>query len=244
MRRFYIGPDQINQKQPVLTGPDAHHLRSVLRLKAGDPIIVFDGQGAEYQARIASVKPDAVHLTLLSKLTAQTESPVEIVLAQGYLKAKKMDRLVRPLTEIGVNRWVPYRAGRSVATPADSRLQARRQRWEKLSLEAVKQCGRSRPMAIAPASSFEAVLALAQSYELKLIFYEKMSSRSLSPYPEQSPGRIFMLIGPEGGFEPDEVAQAEAAGFNKVGMGPRILRAETAALVACALVQYIYGDYH
>jgi 16S rRNA (uracil1498-N3)-methyltransferase len=243
MRRFFISPDQIIKKEPLLTGADAHHLRSVLRLKVGDVIIVFDGQGQEYQARIAAIGPETVTLTVLFPLTVHSDSPLELVLAQGYLKDKKMDLLARPLTEIGVTRWIPFRAGRSISVPDSMRLQARHQRWQKLAQEAVKQCGRSRPMAIEPALSLETVLALAQGYDLKLIFYEKAQSLSLARHQHHCPAKALILVGPEGGFEPGEVAQAEAMGFCVVGMGPRILRAQTAALTACALVQFCFGDW-
>lgn len=242
MRRFFISPEQICQKEPHLTGADAHHLRSVLRLKVGDEIIVFDGKGQDYQARVAAIEPAKVKVALLFRLAVQTESSLELVLAQGYLKDKKMDRLVRPLTEIGVIQWIPFRAGRSVSVPDQKRLKARCQRWQKLSSEAVKQCGRSRPMSIDPEASFETVLEHANGYDLKLIFYEKATSIPLVQHQDLPPARVFILIGPEGGFEHGEVEQAVAMGFCVVGMGPRILRAETAALAACTLVQHRYGD--
>lgn len=242
MRRFFISPEQMKQRMPSITGSDAHHLKSVLRLKAGDRIVVFDGQGQEYEARIEVVEPDKAAVSLLSPLTASAESPLELTLAQGYLKDKKMDLLVRPLTEIGVNGWMPFQAKRSVSVPDKMRLQARYQRWQKLSQEAVKQCGRSRMMRIEPAWSLEAVLEHARDYDLKLVFYENAPSKSLSDYGNQGPAKVFILVGPEGGFKAAEVADAEAMGFRVVGMGPRILRAETAALAACTLVQYIYGD--
>lgn len=242
MRRFFIASEQLKQNAPLLTGSDVHHLRSVLRLRAGDVIIVFDGQGQEYEARIMSIEPDRVALSLLAPLATKAESPLDLTLAQGYLKDKKMDRLVRPLTEIGVTRWMPFLAKRSVSEPSNQRLQARCQRWQKLSLEAVKQCGRSRMMTIEPARSLDGALAHVRDDDMKLVFYEKFLSVSMAQYPNPQPDRVFILIGPEGGFELPEVAAAEAKGFSVVGMGPRILRAETAALTACALIQHRYGD--
>lgn len=242
MRRFFISPEQLIQPVPQLTGPDAHHLRSVLRLKKGDPIIVFDGNGNEYKTRIAEIEPDKVDLAQLVPVPGDAESPLRITLAQGFLKDKKMDRLVRPLTELGIDRWIPFRAGRSVSIPDEKRLQARCQRWRKLSLEALKQCGRSRMMTIVPEASLGAVLAHALEDDLKIIFYEGTTSILLGKITNHQPQRAMVIVGPEGGFAPEEVAEAEAQGFHAVGLGPRILRAETAALAASALVQYHFGD--
>lgn len=242
MRRFFISPEQLSHQVPQLSGPDAHHLRSVLRLKAGDQIVVFDGQGQEFQARIMAFEADRVILSLLAPMQVDAESPLAITLAQGFLKDKRMDRLVRPLTELGIACWMPFRAGRSVSLPDEKRLQTRCQRWHKLSQEALKQCGRSRVMAIKPKDSLGAAIAHAHDDDLKIIFYEKSPSISLGHHSNHQPRRAFILVGPEGGFAPEEVAEAEAMGFCVAGMGPRILRAETAALAASALVQYHFGD--
>lgn len=242
MRRFFISPEQLSCKLPQLTGPDAHHLRSVLRLKQGDQIVVFDGRGHEYRARITIIEPDKVTLSLLAPIQVDAESPLSITLAQGFLKDKKMDRLVRPLTELGIACWMPFRARRSVSIPDEKRMKARCQRWHKLSQEALKQCGRSRVMTIAPENSLGAVMAHARDDDLKIIFYEGAVSISLGQIAHHQPQRVFILVGPEGGFTPEEVAEAQAQGFSVAGMGPRILRAETAALAASALVQYHFGD--
>lgn len=243
MRRFYISPDQIKQKESLITGSDAHHLKTVLRLNTGDLIVVFDGQGREFQGRISNFRPDGVQISLVSQLTPNTESHLTLTLAQGYLKDKKMDPLVRPLTEMGIHQWIPFRAKRSVAVPNQARFLARHARWEKLTQEAVKQCGRCKPMVIEPAASFADVLKLSRPFDLKLIFHEKTQSISLAQYQGHPSANMLILIGPEGGFAPEEVAMAEQAGFGAVGMGPRVLRAETAALAAAALVQYVFGDW-
>ena len=243
MRRFFISPEQLKHTPAFIDGADAHHLRVVLRLQPGETITVLDGQGREYQARILSMDRDRVSLTLECAVTHATESTVEIVMAQGYLKDKKMDELIRPLTELGVNRWIPFLAARSVPTPDPKRLSARRERWRKLSLEAVKQCGRSRAMHIDPVASFEEALKQAQECDLRLIFWEQCAaSRSVTTVRPDKPFKLFILIGPEGGFEPDEVTRAQQAGFLAVGMGPRILRAQTAALTAAVIGQFVFGD--
>jgi 16S rRNA (uracil1498-N3)-methyltransferase len=243
MRRFYIDPGQISQNEPRLTGSDAHHLFNVLRLKAGDRIVVFDGSGNSYQARIKTANRQIVKLAIERHLAESSERLLDFTLAQGFLKDKKMDLLVRQLTELGITRLVPFFARRSVPNPEPKRLIGRYHRWEKITLEAIKQCGRSRPMYLAPAASFDQILKMARSHDLKLIFWEDVAGSPPLPAADgPKPGKLFVIIGPEGGFDPLEIEQAQAEGFQTISMGPRILRAETAALAAAALVQFHFGD--
>ena len=245
MRRFFISPEQLNEPHPFIGGNDAHHLRTVLRLKPGDMIAVLDGRGNEYKARIVSLDHERVYVALETSVIKVTESSVEIVLALGYLKDKKMDELIRPLTELGITRWIPFLAARSVPAPDGKRLLARKDRWQKLSLEAVKQCGRQRPMHIDPVLSFDETLQQARSSDLKLLLWEK-SAESRQPESRRParPSRLFIMIGPEGGFELQEVHRARQEGFLAVGMGPRILRAQTAILSAAVIAQFVFGDMH
>ena len=134
----------IGSKHTILKGDEARHALNVLRLDTGDSVVVFDGRGKEYKARITGLDNRRVTLDIIEVLPGCPESPLQLTLAQGYLKDKKMDRLVPQLTELGVHRWIPFLARRSVAQPDARRQSQRRQRWEKLSLEALKQCGRSR----------------------------------------------------------------------------------------------------
>ncbi|MBT8341162.1 MAG: 16S rRNA (uracil(1498)-N(3))-methyltransferase [Desulfatitalea sp.] len=244
MRRFFIPPDQLGQAEPELEPADARHIRTVLRLGAGDRIIVLDGQGNEYQARIVTADHRRVRIAMEQRLTSDTESPLRLTVAQGYLKDKKMDQLVRPLTELGVTRWIPLAARRSVPIAKSERSLARIARWQKLSREAAKQCRRSRIMQIDPPRTFPEALQAADNHDLKLFFWE--SSQSTSPSPPasvvQRPHSVFLMIGPEGGFEPAEQHAAQQHGFFTLGLGPRILRAETAAMAACTLVQHLFGD--
>lgn len=243
MRRFFISPEQLAQPRPCIQGPDARHLRLVLRSRPGDRIAVLDGRGNAYQARIVALERDKVFVELETPLPEKPDPAPEIILAQGYLKDKKMDGLVRPLTELGVSRWIPFLAARSVPAPDPKRLLGRYDRWQKISLEAVKQCGRRQPMAIDPPVPFETALEQARECDTRLIFYEKQSeSRTRPPAPPHPAAKVFVMVGPEGGFEPQEVELARQAGFSVLGMGPRILKAETAALAAAVLIQYLFGD--
>lgn len=244
MRRFYIPPGQITSNRAVLKGPEARHARTVIRLARGDQVVVFDGQGNEYEARIATLDRGQLTLDIIKPLPACDESALQLAVAQGYLKDKKMDHLVRQLTELGVTRWIPFLAQRSVAQPDAKRSTGRRRRWQKISLEALKQCRRSRPMTIDPVLSLDQVLDLSHTYEQKWLFCENDLHQTHWTRPTtQSPsGGLLILIGPEGGFDTDEITAARNHGFLSLGLGPRILRAETAALAAAAIAQALYGD--
>jgi 16S rRNA (uracil1498-N3)-methyltransferase len=244
MRRFFVPAEQFKGEQAILRGPEVRHARNVLRLARGDRVVVFDGQGREYEARIATLEPGRMILDLIKPLPGRRESALRLAVAQGYLKDKKMDRLVRHLTELGVSRWIPFFARRCVALPDEKRRVGRYQRWQKLSLEALKQCRRSRPMTIDPVVSFEQVLDLSGDYEQKWIFYENDARQThwTRPPSRDIAGGILILIGPEGGFDPGEITVAMDHGFSSLGLGPRILRAETAALAAAAIAQAVYGD--
>jgi len=164
-------------------------------------------------------------------------------LAQAYLKDKKMDQLARRLTELGVTRWLPFMAQRSIPSPDEKRGQARYQRWQKISQEAVKQCRRSRPMRIETPVSFAEAMEISRTCDLKLFFWEGPETQPLQrPADQPMPAKVFVMIGPEGGFDLAEYRAAQVQGFRMVGMGPRILRAETAAVAACTLVQFLFGD--
>lgn len=243
MRRFYIPPKQMGNDESVITGSDAHHMRDVLRLQPNQWVVVFDGTGREYQAQILSIDRKEIRVAMRSSVKADIEPSFELAFAQGYLKDKKMDGLVRQLTELGVDRWVPFLSRRSIPVPDKKRLQGRYQRWQKISLEALKQCGRSRAMELDALVSFGDALKQARSYDLKVIFWEESKAVTLVDHVRSTdPNRVFLMVGPEGGFGVDEIEMAEKEGFRIVGLGPRILKAETAALAAAVMAQYVFGD--
>lgn len=243
MRRFYIPPGQMGSAESVIKGSDAHHLRDVLRLQPNEWIIVFDGTGREYQAEILSVDRKEIIVAMRTQVATDVHPALELAVAQGYLKDKKMDGVVRQLTELGVGRWIPFLSRRSIPFPDQMRLKGRYRRWQKISLEALKQCGRSRAMDIDPLINFNGALKQARSYDLKIIFWEQSKATTLMDHVRESdPDSVFLMVGPEGGFESDEIGMAETEGFKSVGLGPRILKAETAALAAAVMAQSVFGD--
>ena len=245
MRYFFIEKSEAGRSTPKITGSDAKHIKNVLRLKPGDTIGLFDGEGVDYEARIVSVFSGRVEVSVTRSYPSTAESPVHLTVAQAYLKDRKMDDLIRQVTELGANQWIPFFAERSVPRPDEKRLSARMKRWKKIAQEALKQCKRGRIMDICEPVSFEGALHLGQSCGLKIAFWERESRPINSVLSHDSGshfGEIFVLLGPEGGFTQREIEKARTAGFVTAALGPRILRAGTATLAACILVQYLFGD--
>lgn len=244
MRYFFLESSAIHGSSAVITGANAKHIKTVLRLKPGDIIGIYDGEGFEYQSRIEEISNHRIHLNIISKHPSSAESPVQITVGQALLKGKKMDDLIRHLTELGVSMWIPFLSKRSVPDPDGQRLNKRMLRWETIARESLKQCRRGRATRIGELSTFETLLTQSTHHDLNIIFYEEASTgfeaeKSKKTTPIK---KILIVIGPEGGFTSREIEMAKNAGFVTTGLGPRILRAETATIAACSIVQYLFGD--
>jgi 16S rRNA (uracil1498-N3)-methyltransferase len=245
MRRFFIEPTQINNPVVSIEGSEAKHIKNVLRLKPGDMIRLFDGSGIEYEAVIEYLSAGRAELCIRRKLSTTAESPVQLIVSQGFLKQKKMDNLIRPLCELGMTKWMPFISERSVPQPDKKRLAARMERWEKIAKESFKQCRRSVLPTICSPVPFDEVLQYGQSCEHKIIFWEEAAPVldrtrvTAKPHPID---RVLIVLGPEGGFSEQEIKKAKNFGFTVSRLGPRILRAETASIAACTLMQYLFGD--
>ena len=244
MRRFFIHPKAFIQETGFISGPDAKHIIKVLRLTEGDRLFLFDGNGFDYEAEIARVSSEKVEVNILKKFPSKTEPVVHITVAQALLKDRKMDDIIRQVTELGIFRWIPFPAHRSVSRLDRQRLSSRMERWERIAKESLKQCGRSNTPLILPADSYEEMLSLSEDFDIRFIFWENETAtfpdlKVLSDKPVSS---IFMGIGPEGGFTEEEIEKATACGFKTVSLGPRILKSDTATVAACSLIQYLYGD--
>ncbi len=240
MRYFFIDPREAVGSAATIRGPDANHIKNVLRLQPGDEIRLFDGTGFEYEARITHLSSSRVDVSILGGFASSAESPVEIIIAQAFLKEKKMDGLVRRLSELGVTRWIPFFSDRSVSRPDSKRLSGRSQRWKKIARESVKQCRRGRIMEIADTVSFEAVLNIGKESDLKVVFWEN-ESNTLS-LTGQRFKRVFAVLGPEGGLTLREIEIARSLDFVTASLGPRILKADTASIAAATLFQFLFGD--
>ena len=247
MRRFFVDSSNINGSRAFLAGSDARHIQQVLRLTPGDFIMLFDGSGNEYESIIEKILHNKVSVVLKDKKSSTSESPVQLIAAQAILKDRKMDTLLRQLTELGVTKWIPFSAERSVPRPDANRMGKRIQRWEKIARESLKQCKRGCLPKIDEYRTFKNVMDYARECDLKIMFHQDARD-VIEPFIADNMARnmagkrIFLMFGPEGGFSQDEVDMALEKGFKAVRIGPRILRAETAPVAACAIVQYIFGD--
>ena len=245
MRRFFIEKSKITCPIISITGSDAAHIKKVLRMKSGDRIGLFDGRGFEYEARIENLLAGSVEVSITKRFLSASESPVQIIVAQALLKDKKMDILARQLTEIGMARLIPFTSIRSVPRPDKKRLSARRKRWEKIAIEALKQCRRGHVTEIGETITFNDIIKIDDECDLKIVFWENESkpiSDAVQQVHDWHYRKILAVLGPEGGFSEKEIEDARACGFVTASLGPRILRAETAAVAACTILQYLFGD--
>lgn len=245
MRLFYIEQSELAGTNPSIRGVDARHIVNVLRLKHGDSIELFDESGIKYEARIVAVSSARVDVSVIGQCNQIVESFLELVVAQSFLKEGKMDNLIRQLTELGITKWIPFISERSVPRPDDKRLLNRTKRWENIAKEAAKQCKRAKTTKTGKTVSFKDILSFEQEFDLKIIFWENeknlLDIKNLSAmYGDVK--KILMMLGPEGGFTISEIEKAKESGFLTAGLGPRILRAETASVSACTLIQFLFGD--
>lgn len=266
MHRFYINPDDIQGDMATMIGQDAKHLANVLRLVSGNMVELADGNGTHYLSEIETATSRKVIFKIMDKRFLEAESPAYITIAQAMVKEKKMDLIIRHLTELGIREWLPFFASRSVPCPDSSSKNqahfpipksganrkgrdARVDRWERIARESIKQCGRSLLPLIRQPMSFDQTISESEVYDERILFWEKATTpideirERLSKTPDAvGEKKIIVMIGPEGGFSEQEIDVALQNGFHSFSLGNRILRAETASIAASALVQNIFGD--
>jgi 16S rRNA (uracil1498-N3)-methyltransferase len=234
--RFLIDRTAAPGDAVPLRAEEARHAR-VRRLGVGDLVALFDGYGHSYAARLESVSREGASVRVIEALPERDgESPLELTLAVAALKADRLDWVIEKTTELGVARIQPFCSTRTLARPSGDR----RERWRQIALAAAKQCGRSVAPPISAPIDFSAVLALPAA--ARVLFAEDDSVADLSSIDVATPPSMLAIVGAEGGFSADEFAAARAAHCHLAGLGPRILRAETAAVVAVALCQSRWGD--
>lgn len=242
MQKFIL-PDIFQApSKGTISGQDARHVVKVLRLKKGAALEISNGRGKDFSARITAASVDRVELDIIEELRSATESLIHITLCSGMLKDNKMDLVIKYATQLGIRKWVPFFSERSIPSPDAKRMGKRVERWESIARESLKQCRRSSLPEICRPLDFETVLTLPESSDIKLAFWEKASAKLAALQRNEDAGRIYILIGPEGGFSDNEIDLAQQKGFVSCSLGPRILRAETASIASCTLVQHIFGD--
>ncbi|MBC8014959.1 MAG: 16S rRNA (uracil(1498)-N(3))-methyltransferase [Sporomusaceae bacterium] len=241
MRRFFI--DSSLQAEMSIQGQDAHHISKVLRLQVGDGIIVVAPDGSAGTVQISDISIDKVMLVLQETIAEEKEAPVDVYLAQGLPKSDKMDYIVQKAVELGIKGICPMEAEHCVVQYDEAKKKARCQRWQKVAVEAAKQCGRTVVPVIEPISGLAAILAAVDADTIVIMLYEGQAAQGLKQtLAEHKAKKYILLVGPEGGFSAKEVTLCQNHGACIVTLGPRILRTETAALAGVAMVMYEYGD--
>src|SRR2546423_1030550 len=250
-RRFYASPESFahDGARVVLSSEESRHLRDVLRLRAGDEAFVFDGEGREFACEVSEPGGRGqAGLEVRGRVEPQRpESPLDFTLAVALLKGEKFDLVVQKATELGVSRVAPVLTKRADVRLRDEREAERRvERWRRLALEAAKQSGRARVPVVAGPVAFDSLAAVApRADELRALFAERggVGLDSLPVDVESGPAAAATaLVGPEGGWDDEEIELARSHGWAIITLGGRTLRAETAAVVVTALLQHLYGD--
>ncbi len=243
MHRFFIPPEIVAQPSPEITGSDANHIRRVIRLRPGDEIELFDGTGKIYTAQIVALASKKVLVSIIKEWSAKTESSLELAVAQALLKEKKMDRLVRQLTELGISRWVPFASQRTIPTPNPDAWQYESHVGRRSPASLSNNAGEAIMPQVDGLMSFQEILEMGACFDMAVIFWENEKKCLEKAFLDvQKSPSLLAVFGPEGGFTEQEISMARAAGFITASLGPRILRAETAAIAGSTLLQYLFGD--
>jgi len=246
MVQFFVFKRNVYGNKVRIVGQEARHLTCVLRKKVGEKIQIFVGEDAPcfYLAEIERIGQDGVEAKILSQISVP-ESKVRVHLFPAILKKLKMDYLIQKVTELGVDEITPLTTQNTVIRLNLQTSKNKVSRWQKIALSAVKQCGSARLPLINLPLEFSEALKKINSSVLNLIFWEKEKSKSLKEIFSNLhflPSIISLFIGPEGGFSEEEINLAKEYGFTSVGLGENILRSETAAIIATALVLYEYKE--
>lgn len=253
-RRFYAPPEAFSPdgRSARLSAEETRHLRNVLRLAAGDEIFLFDGDGKEFHCQVQTVARDSTEVKVIKQVDAsQPESDLNLTLALALLKGEKFDLVIQKATELGVTRIIPLITSRAeVRIKSDDDAERKTTRWQRIVLEATKQCGRARLMEIETPAKFSDLADVSEDAcapvggAVRMMFAERQGAslaEALGDGKNKSQ-TVTALVGPEGGWADDEIEQARNAGWKIVTLGGRILRAETAAIVIAALIQHRFGD--
>lgn len=245
MRRFFVEQIDPEAKICIVGGREARHIQKVLRMGPGDPLILMDRQGRNYEARIQAVSRQCVQVKLEKSLPSIAPAASSITLCQSVLKPRAMDLLIEKVSELGVGRLLPFVGSRTVWRPDAAQADAKMRHWQGVAQNAAKQCERPAPLRIESIRNFQPLLEEFKTENaFRIILWEAEESQDLkSLLKTTAPQAHFIgLVGPEGGFTEDEVVSARAAGFAPLSLGRRILRAETAGITLSALIQYEWGD--
>ncbi len=241
--RLWVAPEALEGPALTLTGDDYHYLFRVLRLASGGEVALFDGRGRQATARIEEVGPDRATLRVDAARPVEVSSGPRVVVMLPLIKGDRMDWCIQKLVELGARRIIPVRTSRCVVRLSGERAANRRQRWLTIARDAARQSRTDLVPEIDAVTDLDDAISKQGDAPLKLVFWERVQDRSLrAALPDEPPSSVAILLGPEGGLGPEEVDRAVEAGFLPVGLGPRVLRAETAAVAAVAALGFALGD--
>lgn len=242
MIRFFVSPEEFLREEVQLSGENAQHAK-VLRLKAGETVLVCDGNGHE---AVCSVMASGENWTLAvqERRDSLTEAAVQVSIYMSFPKADKLEHVVQKATELGAYEIVAFPSSRCVSRPDEKSLKKKLERWQKIAASAAEQSGRGRVPRVLVLSSFSEALNRAAQADKALLFYENEDARTLKmALCGGGYHTVSLMTGPEGGLEESEVLQARSAGLQVCTLGRRILRCETAPLCALSAVMYDAGEF-
>lgn len=242
MSRFYAPPSAVKGGKIYAGKEESRHISNVMRLKEGDEVIVFDGSGKEYAGRIESIKNRGAIIDIEKTIAPAAGPCVRVALAQALIKKDKMDYIVEKATELGIAEIIPLETGRAVARPDKAAHGRKLERWRRMAIEAAKQCGRRDLPKIEKINAFDEILNLFPMYDMVLMPCLSGETVSLNEAITRvkDPKDILLMIGPEGDFTPGEIGQARQKGALLVSLGGLVLKSDTAALAALAMLNYAF----
>ena len=237
--------DNISSSKITITGEDVLHIKKVLRHKDGDVLKICDGRGTFYSAKILDIAECEISCEIIDTKKADTEPELEVTLYQGLPKASKMDYIIQKTTELGILNIVPVALSRCVVKLEGKKAEEKKcERWQKISSEAAKQCGRGVIPKVFLPMTLDEVIEDMKKCDLSFALYEAEEERNLKKILTTTPNvkKLSFLVGPEGGLADEEVEKLKKAGIASVGLGKRILRTETAGEAALSMIMYELGD--
>ncbi|MCQ2485036.1 MAG: 16S rRNA (uracil(1498)-N(3))-methyltransferase [Clostridia bacterium] len=241
MFHFFVSPENITENSVTIIGDDVNHIKNVLRMKVGEKFVANDGNGGSYCCSVSDISDSMIVADILEGQLSNTELPVKLVLFQGLPKADKMELIIQKAVELGVSEIVPVEMTRCVVKLDDKKKKSKISRWQAISESAAKQSGRMLIPEIHDVLSYKNALEYAKNFDVVFVPYEcadSMSALKEKLNKIESGMTVGIFIGPEGGFEKDEIEKATAAGGKIVSLGKRILRTETASIAALAICMF------
>lgn len=245
MHKFFVSKDNFEEESVIIEGDDVKHIYKVLRLNEGDKICINNCDGEEFLGEIEYINKKEVKVLILEKLAVNNESEIEVVLYQGLPKSSKMDLIVQKTTELGIRAVTPIITKR-VVVKSELKEFKKLDRWNRIALEACKQSKRSLIPSINSPIDFDDLINELEEMDLVVVPYENQKGYGIKKLfnnvDKNKFRKVAIIIGPEGGFEDEEIEMLKKIGAEIVTLGPRILRTETAGFTCLSLIMYELGD--